>query len=374
MADKLVSIIINNYNYDRFVAEAIDSALSQTYPNVEVIVVDDGSTDTSRSIIDEYSNKILKVFKDNGGQASAFNAGFSVCTGEVIIFLDSDDFLFPNAVENIVMHFSSEEMAKVHWPLVVIDAAGIKTGNLKPVSKLREGDFRNHVLQNGPPFCFSPPTSGNAWSRSFLKSVLPMPEREFRIGADTYLFELAPFFGLIKKSEQPLGAYRIHERNNYNKKSFEQKLQLEVSLYDSLFPVLDDYCRRLGINANSRLWKRKSWFHQLSRAISKIESVTPANSTIVLVDDGTWDIGKSLRGRTILPITSVDGLYAGAPTDDGNAIQALEKTREMGSDFIVFAWGSFWWFEHYRKLQEYLDLSYKRVLRNELLIVYDLRY
>ncbi len=73
----LVSILINNYNYGRFLSKAIDSALNQEYQNIEVIVVDDGSTDDSRKIIESYGERIKPVLKENGGQASAFNAGFS---------------------------------------------------------------------------------------------------------------------------------------------------------------------------------------------------------------------------------------------------------------------------------------------------------
>ena len=91
--NRLASIIINNYNYGRFLADAIDSALSQTYPHVEVIVVDDGSTDSSRVIIGRYGDRITAVLKENGGQASAFNAGFRVSLGETIVFLDADDIL-----------------------------------------------------------------------------------------------------------------------------------------------------------------------------------------------------------------------------------------------------------------------------------------
>ncbi len=86
----LASIIVNNYNYGRFLAEAIESALSQTYANTEVIVVDDGSTDNSRDIIASYKDQIIPVLKENGGQASAFNAGFQASSGEVIFFLDAD--------------------------------------------------------------------------------------------------------------------------------------------------------------------------------------------------------------------------------------------------------------------------------------------
>src|SRR2546428_10583836 len=96
---ELASIIINNYNYRRFLREAVDSALNQTYRNTEVIVVDDGSTDGSPEIIASYGDRIIPVLKQNGGQNSALNAGFSSSRGDVILFLDSDDVLLPTAVE-----------------------------------------------------------------------------------------------------------------------------------------------------------------------------------------------------------------------------------------------------------------------------------
>ena len=75
-----LSIIVNNYNYARFLSHAIDSALAVAHEDVEVIVVDDGSTDHSRSVIEKYGGKIRSIFKPNGGQASAFNAGYAVAT------------------------------------------------------------------------------------------------------------------------------------------------------------------------------------------------------------------------------------------------------------------------------------------------------
>src|SRR5437764_1069566 len=88
-----VSVIINNYNYGRFLAEAIESALSQTLPATEVIVVDDGSTDNSPEVIGRYEGRIRSIMKSNGGQASALNAGFGASSGDVVIFLDADDVL-----------------------------------------------------------------------------------------------------------------------------------------------------------------------------------------------------------------------------------------------------------------------------------------
>src|SRR5436309_2461294 len=111
----LASIIVNNFNYGRFLREAIDSALNQTWPGVEVIVVDDGSTDDSREIIASYGDRIVPLLKPNEGQNSAFNAGFSVSRGAAIIFLDSDDALLPAAVEAVIDVFREQDVVKVHW-------------------------------------------------------------------------------------------------------------------------------------------------------------------------------------------------------------------------------------------------------------------
>src|SRR5437879_7689558 len=115
MSDRdLASIIINNDNYDVFLREAVDSALNQTYLNTEVIVVDDGSTDRSREIIASYGDQIIPVLKGNGGQASAFNAGFAASRGEVVFFLDSDDILLPTAVKNATKLFRDRKSTRLN--------------------------------------------------------------------------------------------------------------------------------------------------------------------------------------------------------------------------------------------------------------------
>src|SRR6188474_3407037 len=109
--ESLVSVIIDNYNYGRFLREAIDSALGQTYPRVEVIV-DDGSTDDSRAVIAAYGDRVVPVLKENGGQASAFNAGFAASRGELICFLDSDDAFKPEKVAAVVRFIEADGKLK----------------------------------------------------------------------------------------------------------------------------------------------------------------------------------------------------------------------------------------------------------------------
>ena len=94
--DPFVSVIMCNYNYGKYVAEAIQSVLSQTYRHFELIVVDDGSEDNSKEIICSFDDhRIQTVFSKNSGQASAFNTAFGMVKGEIISFLDSDDWWMP---------------------------------------------------------------------------------------------------------------------------------------------------------------------------------------------------------------------------------------------------------------------------------------
>lgn len=209
------SVIINNYNYEQFLQQAIDSALNQHYANIEVIVVDDGSTDNSRELISSYNDKVISVLKENRGQASALNAGFNVSQGEIIIFLDADDYLFPDAVERVASVWKPG-LAKVHYRLQIIDASCNQVG-FRPASgtHLESGNVLPTLLRTG---CYSTtPTSGHAFSRTVLTQILPIPEEEYRISADGYLITIAPFYGAIGAIEEPLGAYRQHGNNLWAK-------------------------------------------------------------------------------------------------------------------------------------------------------------
>lgn len=212
MDQPLVSIIINNYNYAKFLGQAIDSALGQTYLNIEVIVVDDGSTDNSVQLIASYGTQIIPVLKNNGGQASTMNAGFAISRGEIVIFLDSDDYLFPHAVEQVVAAWKPG-VAKVQYRLELVDTYGNRIDLFPaPEISLDSGEVLPILLERGRYETLV--TSGNAFTRSVLNKILPIPEVEFRLGSDGYLVTMAPFYGQVVSLEHPLGGYRRHGSND----------------------------------------------------------------------------------------------------------------------------------------------------------------
>jgi hypothetical protein len=373
MSDRpLVSIIVNNYNYGRFLPLAVDSALSQTYQRREVIVVDDGSTDDSRDRIAPYAGRIRPVFKENGGQASAFNAGFAASKGEIVIFLDADDVLLATAAERAVECFAADDMVKVHWPLWVIDERGTRTGAVEPAVPLPEGDLAARVLGAGPDEIVSSPTSGNAWSRRFLQRVLPMPETEYRVCADAYLFCLAPICGPIVAIHEPLALYRRHRENSYARLSPLAKLHKDQANYELQCAVLERFCRRWKIAVEPAAWKRNAWAHQLLAALEEIDALIPPGESFVLVDGAEW--GQELvEGRRVIPFLERDGLYWGAPPDDATAIRELERLRAGGASHVVVGWPAFWWLEHYQGWHRHLRANFACVADHDRLVVFDIR-
>ena len=226
----LVSILINNYNYEKYLSDAIESAINQTYENVEVIVVDDGSTDNSRNVLDRYSDKIKPILKSNGGQASAINAGFANCKGDIICLLDSDDWFTENKVQEVVDTFQRfPEIGWVFHPLILInqqDSSEIK--NLPPYS---EGVYDRTVeFQKGRVKFWAPATSALCFRRSLLEKILPMPEAQGISVSDKYIKELA--IGLSKgySSSKFLAYQRIHDENLYTQKEGNLKTKIDISL------------------------------------------------------------------------------------------------------------------------------------------------
>jgi glycosyltransferase involved in cell wall biosynthesis len=211
--EPLISIVITNYNYRRFLRAAIDSALSQTYQNAEVIVVDDGSTDGSREVIASYGKRVVAVLKPNGGHGSAVNAGFAASHGEIVMFLDADDELFPSAAEQVARAWRPG-VAKVQFQLESVDAGGNPLGIRVPrfLDFVPNGDLRDRIRRfGGYP---SAGSSGNAYRRSALSALLPLDETDWFAAAEKPLVLLAPFFGDVVSLRMPLGYYRIHDSND----------------------------------------------------------------------------------------------------------------------------------------------------------------
>jgi glycosyltransferase involved in cell wall biosynthesis len=215
--EALVSILINNYNYARFLGDAIESALGQSYTNVEVIVVDDGSTDNSRDVLASFGKRIHSIFQPNGGQASSFNTGFAASRGEFICFLDADDVFKPEKAQFLVDTFASDPT--LGWYFDRVFEFDHETGYRWPpadAASYGKWDARRATMDGKPPLVPTA-TSGLSFRRQTLKHILPMPEL-LRVTADAYLkwtaLSLAP--GWFASEELTL--MRIHGNNLFTKR------------------------------------------------------------------------------------------------------------------------------------------------------------
>ena len=212
-----------NYNYGNFIAEALESVLSQTYRNFELIVVDDGSTDNSREVISLYGDpRIQTVFKENGGQASAFNAGMKNAKGALVAFLDSDDIWKKDKSEKVVQAYEKGEYSVVQHNLDVINGNSQLIDRIHPVV---EPGIRNvlqaYFLENRTNF-FSA-TSGLVCRMSDLIKIFPLDEEQWRICADVAITRPLPIFGDVCTLGDNLGYYRIHDSNSWMNTEYQSQ-------------------------------------------------------------------------------------------------------------------------------------------------------
>ncbi len=223
-----LSILVNNYNYAPFLRACIDSVLKQDYPEYEVIVVDDGSTDNSREIIASYGSQIVPVLKENGGQASSFNAGFAVATGEIIFLLDSDDAFLPGKLRKIARLYDREPL---DW---CFDRVTTVEGEEPAQSVEVEMYDQRDAIRRGHYPSIPVPTSGLSFRRGLLAQILPMKTAKDVVLSDNYLKFAAVYLGRGAIVSTPLTFQRIHEANRYTGTSRASSLRPKIMIATGL--------------------------------------------------------------------------------------------------------------------------------------------
>jgi glycosyltransferase involved in cell wall biosynthesis len=207
-----VTALIDTYNHERFVAEAIESVLAQDFPAVEmeILVVDDGSTDGTREQVLRYRDRVCYISKENGGQASALNRGFAEARGEIVAMLDGDDVWLPSKISRVAAEFEKDPDAVVvcHPYITWLPGQGVEIEDqsfhpirgrmpLSQMDLLRYGDYG---------------TCGMALRREAAGDLFPIPEA-LQIYADSYIVFLAVFAGKVVGLKECLTKYRHHDSN-----------------------------------------------------------------------------------------------------------------------------------------------------------------
>lgn len=214
MAKVLVSVLIDTYNHERFIEEAVRSVLSQDFPSTdrEILVVDDGSTDRTSEILRKFEPQIRTLRKPNGGQASAFNVGIAECRGEIIAFLDGDDWWAPNKLRTVANLLAEDSSLGVVGHAIIEAFNDGSERIIAPERPLRlrlnsgyaADVFRLHRCYLG--------TSRLALRADVARKLLPIPEG-LVFEADEYLFILAAAIADVAVLTEPLTYYRLHGSN-----------------------------------------------------------------------------------------------------------------------------------------------------------------
>jgi glycosyltransferase involved in cell wall biosynthesis len=250
----LVSVVIVNYNYGRFLRQAADSIFEQTYPNMECIIVDNASTDCSAAVLLDISRqhpgaKIVRR-KDPGGQSLATKEGFEASSGEYVVFVDADDYLLASFVEtHVFVHlslrvpvgFSSSDMIQAVDSRMVLGTVAylseyVRSGRGKSPGLIRRIDksapevwplpspdasieTEVHFVKPGYAGDWMwAPTSGNCFRRDALQLFLNNEHLAALLtGTDAYLVRGVSLVTGSVVIDRPLGVYRLHGMNEFSK-------------------------------------------------------------------------------------------------------------------------------------------------------------
>jgi glycosyltransferase involved in cell wall biosynthesis len=245
------TVLIDTYNHERFIECAITSVLAQDMPldDVEILVVDDGSTDRTPEIVRSFEPRVRLLRKPNGGQASAFNFGFAQARGEILVTLDGDDSWAREKLRRVLGTMDENpDVAMVGHGLYERYSDGRSDGLILPgrpyridlASRENAELFRHLAAFFG--------TSRMTIRKSVLDQILPVPE-ELNIEADEYIFTLAPAVGPALILNEPLCYYGIHSENLFQFGKFEPaKARRKMNVLDVLMRELPVKLRKFGVS------------------------------------------------------------------------------------------------------------------------------
>lgn len=221
----LVSVVVPVYNGSKYIQKAIDSILSQTYKNYEIIVVDDGSTDDTRQKLHPYHDRIRYVFQANQGSAAARNLGISLAQGELIAFLDADDFwTMPEKLEKQVACFLADsELGGINTGWRIVDGEGKHIKTVQPWHKAPNLDLETWLKKK----CVR--TSAMVFRRQWLEKVGSF-DPELRQSHDVDLILRLSLAGCktIWLKEETV-CYRQHDENT-TKNNLKQATYIQAVL------------------------------------------------------------------------------------------------------------------------------------------------
>jgi GT2 family glycosyltransferase len=373
-----ISVIIPTYNYARFISQALESVQAQTYPDWECLVVDDGSTDNTGEVVAHHRTSDLRIRyirQANQGLAAARNAGIANSVGAYLQFLDADDRLEAAKLERHVGYLERNRELDIVY------------GSVRYFRTEAMEERRYSLTDDNTPWM--PEISGNgkdvllALVRHNIMAVNAALIRRTIVDDvgvfDTTLPVLEDWDYWIRCAARgkrfqyvsPEGALAL-VRSHPSSLSTNTRRMLATSLaVRKKIELVTVDADTLKVNRDI-LASTQQWLAHLDLIAQDLQTIVRPGTVFVLVDDNQFRSSLSLDHHAI-PFLERDGQYWGPPPDDATAIRELERLRQSGASFMVFAWPAFWWLDYYAALRQHLRSAFRCVLENDRLVVFDLR-
>src|ERR1700730_3317681 len=337
MSKPFVTALIDTYNHEAFIEKAIDSVLQQDFPprETEVLVVDDGSTDHTPDLIRKFAPRVRLLRKVNGGQASAFNAAIPEAQGEIIAFLDGDDWWAPGKLTAVadVLHKNPEVGLVGHAVTQVYLDGRQHTEFLREASRFRitsaeqAKKFRMRKSFLG--------TSRMTYRKEVLRQIGPVPEA-LTFEADEYLFTLAGLFADVVVLREAYCFYRLHDRNLFQfSNGSEEGVRRKQRVLAALARALDEKMQELRIG------------REITKAIVEFVQ-TEADLLLLMVDGGfPWETVRA--ELKVMRMVHSDASFA----------QHLFSCARLLPAFVLPARSYYRWRQRVSRLDFYKDLRHK---------------
>ena len=255
--DDLVSVVIPVYNSEKFLAESIESVLNQTFKNIEIITIDDGSTDKSLDILQQFSDKITIISQPNQGLTDALRAGIKKINGKWFKWFSPDDVLYPDAIEilvNEIKKFTDNTIVYSNWDLIDENNKKLRNFSESNYNELNNFEFNVRLLDGQQININTTLIPSSLFERGCL-----FQELENYVAVDYDFFLRASIlyntnFQLIPKS---LLKYRIHT-NQLSRKGISKTLSYLSDIRIQILSLLDDSKRNQYLEALQEYKRKKS--------------------------------------------------------------------------------------------------------------------
>ncbi|MGD8854575.1 MAG: glycosyltransferase family A protein [Gammaproteobacteria bacterium] len=392
-----VTIAIPTYNRAELLSASLRSALDQKYPDFEILVLDNASTDNTEAVVESFGDRRVRYVRSpkNIGLFRNWNRAIELNRSPYLGILQDDDALLPDFIQESVAALERNPTTALSFTLadgIDLNNAPVPLPGEYPRSGLIPGTEYLCGIVNGANWVIQPSTV--LMRSSVIDEVGPFdnPHSSHSIDINLYYRMMVSYDVVLiprvlsrvrvhagQDSQRRFGSSRgtgplatMAERSDAVAHLLESDRAADPSfrhwLADRLFHLS---MRRSALTQEFVPELNLSWKERIEIVKNEVMTLIGPGETFILVDEGEWG-AEIAPGRRVIPFLERDGCYWGVPTEDRTAIRELERLRGMGARYVVFGWPAFWWLDYYSGLRDHLRSRYPCVLSNSRLVAYDL--